>query len=282
MVPAPRGASTILLVDGLADGRTVTLITGASTGIGAEFARQFAARGHDLVVVARSADRLERLAAELRGAHGVDVTVIPMDLSAPTAAGELLRRTDSLGLDIDVLVNNAGFGTHCDVADADPERLEEAVELNCRTLVGTTARYLPGMRARGGGAIINVASTAAFQPLPKMAVYGATKAFVLSFTEALWAEERAHGVRVLAVCPGLTDTPFFDVAGGAAAGAASGTAASALTRTPQQVVAHTIRALTGRKPSFVDGVANAFVSRVVTRVLPRRLVIAVAGRVISG
>ena len=188
----------------------VTLITGASTGIGAEFARQFAARGHDLVVVARSADKLNDLAAQLRAAHGVDVTVLAMDLSLPTAAGELWQRTNRLGLEIAVLVNNAGFGTHGDVADADPQRLEEAIELNCRTLVGATARYLPQMRARGAGTIINVASTAAFQPLPKMAVYGASKAFVLSFTEALWAEERKHGVRVLAVCPGLTDTPFFE------------------------------------------------------------------------
>lgn len=269
-------------VDGLAGGRTVTLITGASTGIGAEFARQFAARGHDLVVVARSSDRLDALAALLREAHGVAVTVIVMDLSEPTAAAELWRRTNELGLEVGVLVNNAGFGTHSDVADADPQRLEDEVGLNCRTMVGATARYLPPMRARGAGAIINIASTAAFQPLPKMAVYGATKAFVLSFTEAVWAEERNNGIRVLAVCPGLTDTPFFERAGEAAAGAASGAAAKAFTRTPEQVVAHTIRVLARRKPSFVDGVANAFVSRVVTRVLPRRLAIAVSGRLLGG
>ncbi|HTY29044.1 MAG TPA: SDR family oxidoreductase [Mycobacterium sp.] len=258
-----------------------TLITGASTGIGAEFARQFAARGHDLVVVARSADRLEQLAAQLRQAHGVQVTVITMDLSVPTAARDLWQRTTELGLEVDVLVNNAGFGTHSDVAEADPDRLEEAVELNCRTLVGTTARYLPAMRAKGSGTIVNIASTAAFQPLPQMAVYGASKAFVLSFTEALWAEERKHGIRVLAVCPGLTDTPFFELAGEAAASAASGSAAQAFTRTPQQVVEHTLRALSGTKPSFVDGVANAFVARVVTRVLPKRLVVAVSGRLLG-
>ena len=260
----------------------VTLITGASTGIGAEFAEQFAARGDDLVVVARSADKLDALAARLRTAHGVEITVLAMDLSLPTAAGELWRETDRLGLEISVLVNNAGFGTHGDVADADPQRLEEAVELNCRTVVGTTVRYLPQMRARGEGTIINVASIAAFQPLPKMAVYGASKAFVLSFTEALWAEERAHGIRVLAVCPGLTDTPFFALAGDAAATAASGAAASAVTRSPRQVVEATMRALSGRKPSFVDGIANAFVARVVTRVLPRRASIAVTGWLVDG
>ena len=260
----------------------VALITGASTGIGAEFARQFAGRGHDLVVVARSEDKLNALAQQLRAAHGVNVTVIAMDLSIPTAAGDLWQRTNSLGLEITVLVNNAGFGTHCDVADARPERLEEEVQLNCLTLVGTTSRYLPQMRARGSGTIINLASTAAFLPLPKMAVYGATKSFVLSFTEALWSEERKHGVRVLAVCPGLTDTSFFEVAGDAAAKAASGMAAVRFTRTPEQVVDNTMRVLSGHKPSFVDGAANAVVWRGFTKVLPRRLMIALSGWLIEG
>jgi short-subunit dehydrogenase len=258
------------------------LITGASSGIGAEFARQFAARGESLVLVARSADRLDQLAEQLRAAHRVEATVVAMDLSAPGAAEDLWRRTTELGLEIEILVNNAGFGTHGDVAEADPRRLEDAVALNCLTLVGSTARYLPQMRARGRGAVINIASTAAFQPLPKMAVYGATKAFVLSFTEALWAEERQHGIRVLAVCPGLTDTPFFELAGEAAAGAAAGTAARAFTRTPEQVVAHTLRVMSGEKPSFVDGIANAFVARVVNRALPRRAAIAVSGRLLRG
>jgi short-subunit dehydrogenase len=259
----------------------VALITGASTGIGAEFARQFAARGHDLVVVARSADKLNDLAARLRGAHGVEVTVLAMDLSIPTAADELWQRTNGLGLEINVLVNNAGFGTHGDIAEVDPKRLEEAIGLNCLTLVGTTARFLPQMRARGAGTIVNVASMAAFYPLPKMAVYGASKAFVLSFTEAVWAEERKHGVRVFAVCPGLTDTPFFGLAGDAAASAASSSAARALTRTPQQVVDATMRALSGRTPSFVDGAANAFVARVLIRMMPRRMAIAVFGRMVG-
>jgi len=187
-----------------------------------------------------------------------------------------------VGLEITVLVNNAGFGTHCDVADADPKRLEEEVQLNCLTLVGTTARYLPQMRARGSGTIINLASTAAFLALPKMAVYGATKAFVLSFTEALWSEERKHGIRVLAVCPGLTDTSFFKVAGDAAVKAASGMAAVRFTRTPEQVVSNTMRVLSGRKPSFVDGAANALVWRGFTKVVPRRLMIALSGWLIEG
>ena len=114
-----------------------------------------------------------------------------------------------------------------------------------------------------------------------MAVYGASKAFVLSFTEALWAEERKHGIRIVAVCPGLTDTPFFELAGEAAANAVSGTAVRTFIRTPQQVVAHTIRALSGHKPSFVDGFVNAVVFRGLNRVFPRRLVIAVSGRLMG-
>lgn len=260
----------------------VTLITGASTGIGAEFARQFAARGDDLVLVARSVDKLDALAAHLRAANGVNVTVIAMDLSAPEAAGELWRQTERLGLEVTVLVNNAGAGTHGDVADVDPHRLEQEVELNCRTLVGTTARYLPQMRARGTGTIINMASTAAFLALPKMAVYGASKAFVLSFTEALWHEERKHGIRVLAVCPGMTDTGFFEAAGEAAVIAAKRSDTFHMTRTPKQVVDNTMRALSGRKPSFVDGAVNALVWRGLMRVVPTRAMLAVSGYLVEG
>lgn len=260
----------------------VTLITGASTGIGAEYARQFAARGDDLVLVARSADKLEALAERLRAAHGVNVTVLPMDLSQPSAAAHLWEQTNRLGLEVDVLVNNAGAGTHGDVADTDPERLEAEVMLNCRAMVGTTARYLPGMRARGTGTIVNVASTAAFLPLPKMAVYGASKAFVLSFTEAVWSEERKHGIRVLAVCPGVTDTPFFEAAGEAAVSAMSLSDTLGMTRSPQQVVDSTMRALSGRKASFVDGAVNAALWRGLTRVLPTRLMVAVSSRLVEG
>ena len=260
----------------------VTLITGASSGIGAEFARQFAARGDDVVLVARSADKLDALAAQLRAANGVDVTVIAMDLAEANAARELWEHTNRLGLEIAVLVNNAGAGTHGDVADTDPDRLEREVELNCRTLVGTTARYLPQMRARRAGTIVNVASTSAFLALPKMAVYGASKAFVLSFTEALWKEERKHGVRVLAVCPGMTDTAFFESAGEAAVIAAKKSDTFHMTRTPRQVVDNTMRALSTSKPSFVDGLANAVVWRGLGRFVPTRLMLAVSGYLVEG
>ncbi|WP_167102960.1 SDR family oxidoreductase [Mycobacterium sp. DL592] len=251
-----------------------TLITGASAGLGAEYARAFAARGDDLVLVARRQDALEALAAELRAAHHVTVTVFARDLAVPGAGAELVSATEAAGITVDVLVNNAGFGTHGDVVDADPQRLADEIQLNCATLVDLTARYLPGMRSRGRGTIVNIASTAGFQPVPHMAVYGATKAFVLSFSEALWAEEKPHGIRVLAVCPGATDTEFFDIAGESAA--------LGKKRSAHQVVERTIRELGGGKPSFVDGLSNAVTAHLLTRLVPRRLLITVTGRLMGG
>ncbi len=249
----------------------VTLITGASSGIGEEFSRRYAAKKHELVLVARRQDKLDALAEELRQEHGVEVTTISLDLSEPDAAQRLWNETDRRGLHVDVLVNNAGFGTGKDVADDDPERLEQEVRLNCLAVVGLTARYLPAMRKRGNGTIINISSAAAFQPMPHMAVYGATKAFVLSFTEALWRETRRDGIRVLAVCPGSTDTPFFQVAD-------EGTVVGRL-RSTRQVLDTTMRALRGSGPSVVDGLGNAVVARFLTRVLPKRALLAAVDRV---
>ena len=219
-----------------------TLITGASSGIGEEFAHHYAAEKHDLVLVARSEDKLNTLADTLRSQHGIQVTVIALDLSEPDAAQRLWEETNRARLEIDVLVNNAGFGTHCDVADDNPDRLEQEVRLNCLTLTGLTARYLPTMRERKTGTIINIASTAAFQPLPHMAVYGATKAFVLSFTEALWAGQSATVGKM---------------------------------RSTRQLLDSTLQALKTTKPSFVDGLGNAVVARLVTRVVPKRAVMAI-------
>lgn len=244
-----------------------TLITGASSGIGEEFARRYAAQKQDLVLVARSQDKLNKLAEEFTSQHGIRVTVFALDLSEPDAAERLWEETNRAGLEIDVLVNNAGFGTQRDVADDDPDRLEEEVRLNCLTVVGLTARYLPAMRERQNGTIINIASAAAFQPIPHMAVYAATKAFVLSFTEALWSETRKDGIRVLAVCPGPTDTSFFEIAGESAA--------IGKMRSTRQLLESTLQALKTTKPSFVDGLGNAVVARFVTRVVPKRAVMAI-------
>lgn len=190
------------------------LITGASSGIGEQFAVQLAKRGMNLVLAARSEDKMQELAARLRTANpGIEVSVIGVDLAVPQGPKELTDRLAADGVRVDVLINNAGFGSHDLLVDEDPDNLAREIQLNCSSLVTLTARLLPAMVERGRGGVLNVASTAGFQPIPTMAVYGATKAFVLSFTEALWSETRKTGVRVVALCPGPTETAFFDTTG---------------------------------------------------------------------
>lgn len=192
---------------------STALVTGASSGIGAAFARELAARRiAALVLVARSTDKLEALARELRSKYGVRVEVIPADLSDEDSFASIKAETEQRGLAIDLLINNAGVGSY-GLFDQTFEphiarHKNNPLAVNVRALVELTGAYLPGMIARGRGSIINVASTAAFQPTPYTAVYGASKAFVLSFSEALWAENRKRGVRIVCLCPGITDTGF--------------------------------------------------------------------------
>ncbi len=191
----------------------LALITGASSGIGAELAQCFAEGGFDLVLVARSRDKLERLAEELRGRFDRSVQVIVQDLSDPAATEELIRKLESRGIEVRVLVNNAGVGVYGPFLETDWEREREMIRLNMETLTRLTKALLPGMVRRGEGKILNVASTAAFQPGPLMAVYYASKAYVLSFTEAIAEELRGTGVTVTALCPGPTRTAFGSRAG---------------------------------------------------------------------
>lgn len=253
---------------------TTALITGASSGLGAEFARQFAGRGADLVLVARRADRLDGLAAELRRRHGVSATPIALDVSRPDAAAELRRELDVHGIRVHSLVGNAGFGMKGAFAEADPDRIDEMVDVNVRALVSITREFLPGMLADGRGALINIASTGAYQPCPNMAVYGATKAFVLSFTEALAYEAKGSGLAVLAVSPGATRTEFFDVVG-------SENASVGRFETPAQVVDRALRELDRRRPrsSFVTGRTNA-VAAALVGLIPRRWALELSGRVL--
>ena len=246
------------------------LITGASSGIGTAFAHELAGQGADLILVARGADKLRELAAEITASHGVRVDVLPVDLARAGAGQELAAQVAALGRTVDVLINNAGFATHGDVEHADPARLLEQIQLNCAAVVDLTTRFLPAMTARRHGAIINVASTAAFQPIAHMAVYAASKAFVLSFTEALWGEAKPQGVEVIAICPGATETAFFDVVG--AEEASFGTR-----RTPEQVVATALRGLAKGRPSVVDGRMNALLANG-QRFLPHRAVLGIAER----
>jgi short-subunit dehydrogenase len=246
--------------------RPVAIVTGASMGIGEGLAERLASRFHDLVLVARSGENLERIAARVRERYGVQTEVLAEDLSEPHStervAQTALRRFDR----IDLLVNNAGFGRHGAFTQSDPAEMRRMIEVNAAAVVDLTYRCLPSIAQRGGG-IINVASTAAFQPVPYMAVYGATKAFVLSFSEALHEELAGRGVRVLAVCPGATKTNFFRTAGEAAQ---VGTA-----RAIDDVVNTTMDAYDRGAMTVVDGRLNRLLS-VVPRLLPRRFVAGVA------
>jgi short-subunit dehydrogenase len=245
------------------------LVTGASSGLGEVFARELAARGADLVLVARSRDKLEALAEELRARPGVSVEVLACDLSVPGAGAGLAARLDERGVRIDVLVNNAGFGLFGLLHEVDPARASQQVQLNVAALTELTSAVLPQMLARDRGAIVNVASTAAFQPLPYMAVYGATKAYVLSFTEALWAETRGTGVRVTALCPGATATAFFDTA--------SEHASIGRRMAPEQVVAAAFTALSRRRCSVIAGLRNRLLAAT-PRLTPRQTVARISAR----
>ncbi len=194
------------------------LITGASAGIGAAIAGELAARGHNLVLVARRKERLDEIALELTGAHGVRAETLGCDLAKSASRQRLQGRVKALGLDVEVLVNNAGFATGGAFADADPERELDQVRVLVEAVVALTSAFLPEMVRRRRGAILNVASTAGMQPLPYSAGYSAAKAYVLNFSEALHHEVRGAGVTVTALAPGPVSTEFWDAAGWEAGG----------------------------------------------------------------
>ena len=247
-----------------------TLITGASTGIGAAFARKLAARGRNVLLVARSEDKLIALCNELGRLTSIRAQYLTLNLEQPDAAAQLLEETQKRELEIDMLINNAGFGSMGDFAKLDLNRELEMIQLNITALVDLTQRFLLPMRERKRGTIINVASTAGFQAVPYMATYAATKAFVLSFSEALWEENRLHGVHVMALCPGVTETNFFE--------------ASKMDRppmrtiqTPEEVVDAALRGLSRKKSVVVSGWTNWFTVEA-ERFVPRTLVTKVTGK----
>ncbi|MFI9650754.1 SDR family NAD(P)-dependent oxidoreductase [Streptomyces sp. NPDC052040] len=254
---------------------TTAVVTGASSGFGAEFARQLAQRGADVVLVARRADRLTALGARLRERYGVTAHTLEHDLNGHGAAERLAAELAARGIAVDTLVNCAGVGTRGGFATEDAAAISRELQLNITALVELTRALLPQMLASGRGALVNVASTAAYQPTPSMAVYGASKAFVLSFTEALVHETRANGLRVLALSPGPTRTEFFDVLGThkPAVGPMSG---------PQQVVRTAMRALDRRSTpaSVIAGLAHAL-PVAAARLAPRRVVLSISGRLLG-
>ena len=226
-----------------------TLITGASGGIGEAFARRLAQEKHNLVLVARSENKLRDLCDELMLKYQITAHYVALDLTAPNADARLYAETERGGFEIEWLINNAGFGSMGDFSEGKIENEIGMINLNINALVALTHRYLEKMRARKSGVIINVASTASFQPIPFMATYAATKAFVTSFSEAINEENRPYKIIVTALCPGPTDTDFFDVAG-AEAFKLKGM------QTPEEVVETALEAVKSGKSLVVSGWKN--------------------------
>lgn len=253
------------------------LITGASSGIGEAFAVALARAGHRLLLVARSRDKLEALAARLRAEQGVAVEVLAADLSQPGCGPRLAAELAGRGLQVDLLINNAGFGAAGSFAQQDPARDTEMINLNVSAVVELAHAFLPAMLERGRGGILNVASVAGFQPLPRMAIYGATKAFVLSFSEALWAETRKHGVAVTALCPGPVDTAFFEATGSPELRKA---VPKGIMMSAEAVVAEALAGLAAGRPVVVPGLANKLVTQA-PRFLPRRWMALASGAVMG-
>lgn len=249
------------------------LITGASGGIGEAFARALAARGLNLVLVARSADKLDRLAQDLTQQSGIRAIALPMDLSQPGAADRLMAQLQERDLTIDWLINNAGFGDFGDFATGDRQKQLAMLNLNIVALTELTHRLLGPMLDRRRGQIINVASTAAFQPMPYFSLYAATKAFVLHFTEGLWVECGDRGVRILALCPGPTGTDFFK-----AANFPTSLAGKTSIATPEAVVQEALQAIDQGKSHVVTGGPSNQILVNASRFLPRSAIVQGIGK----
>lgn len=245
------------------------LITGASSGIGRAFAHALAEQGLQLILVARRADKLKSLAAELQERHHSTCTILPMDLTTIDAARTLSLQIEAAGLSVDVLINNAGFSTYGHFGDIPLAEEQQLLHLNVLALTELCHTFMPSMAHRGFGSVINLCSTTSFFPLPLQATYAASKAYVLSLSEALWYEYRPKGVRVIGICPGATDTEFFDVLGQDF----KGTKAS-----PQEVVRTALRGLANNKPSVVHGWSNAIQAHLLPRALTRKSLVRLVGK----
>ncbi|MFJ9043983.1 SDR family NAD(P)-dependent oxidoreductase [Streptomyces sp. NPDC102347] len=248
------------------------LVTGASSGLGREFAARLAARGHDLVLVARSRDRLEAVAEELTKVHGVTVHVLVHDLARPGAGRAVARELAERSLTVGLLVNNAGFGTAGRFEEIPAERDHDLLMVNVVALVDLTHALLPGMLERGSGAVLNVGSTAGYQPSPYLSVYSASKTFVLNFSLALRQEYRGRGIRVTALCPGPVETRFFEVVG------TRNAAVAGRFTTPEPVVRAGLKALDRDRAYVTPGLGNAVMAHFNAR-RPRALIAWVGERV---
>ncbi len=244
------------------------LVTGASSGIGAEFAKQLAAAGTNLVLTARRLDRLEALATALRTSHGIQVETFAADLENPAAPAQVHAFTQSRGITIGLLINNAGFGSFGEFHQLDAAREIAMVQVNCAAVVALTHLYLPEMIQRRKGDILILASTASFQPVPFLATYAATKVFDRYFAEALAEEVKTYGIRVCALCPGATKSEFFQV---------SEMPTMKQEEPAEVVVERGLRALAAGRSSIVSGFSNWFGVEI-QRLVPRRLVTSMAAK----
>jgi len=249
------------------------LITGASSGIGEAFARELAKRGTHLVLVARRKDKLHKLATELMGQYQIEVDVLPIDLASIQGAYQLYIEVQKLSRSIDILINNAGFGVSGKLQETSLEKNQDLILLNVLSVSNLTQLFLPEIIKKKNGMIINVASTASLQPTPYMSTYGASKAFVLSFTEALWAEYHQEGIHILALCPGPVDTEFFKVMGG--------DEALLLKRdNPQSVVKAALEGISQDKSYIIPGPKRNYWLTHLSRFVPRKMVAKISERIL--
>jgi len=255
--------------------RETVLITGATSGIGNDFARIFAERGYDLFLASRNLEKMDGIRKKLEDLYGISVTTMSIDLAKPSSARKVYEETISRKMNIDILVNNAGVGVAGEHTDLNMSKVEEMIQLNVTTLTQLCALFGQDMKKKGRGYILNVASTAAFQPTAGMATYGATKAFLLHWSLALGEELRGSGVQVLAVCPGPTATEFFRTAG-----LTYSVTPGFIGQTPQQVVEASFRALAAGKSLVVSGWKNKVLAAA-SSMVPKALAARLAARVIA-
>jgi uncharacterized protein len=245
------------------------LVTGASAGIGAEFARQLAAGGANLVLTARRQNRLESLASQLTAKHKIGVEIVIADLAQPGAPEQIYSSTKQKGIVVDLLINNAGFGKYGELPQVETQRLLDMVQVNCSAVVHLTRLYLPDMVAQRRGDVLILASTASFQAVPYISTYAATKAFDLLFAEGLAEEMKPHGIRVCALCPGSTESEFHVVAG------QEQFTAKYHQETAEKVVRTGLQALATGKSYVISGFGN-YMGAQSQRIVPRRMVTRIA------
>lgn len=253
---------------------STALITGASGGIGQAFAEELAAQNINLVLVSRSEEKLNKLAQQLQARYKIQVDVIVKDLTEPGATQAVYDTVQAKGLRINLLINNAGFGDYGDFAERDGERQLKMIQLNIIALVDLTHKLLPEMRKRRSGSIINLSSLSGFQPIPYLSVYAASKAFILSFSQALWAENRDYGVRVLVVCPGPVETNFFAEAQIPVALAGKTNKIS----TSKEVVHASLKALERGDSTVVIGDFNTHAITKLSPLVPRKILLTMLER----